>query len=865
MQNSHYNEGPNCSTIAFLLSFLTPLSLERLTSMQRYLRYPQILWLLCSFVIAHIHARGQDVDFARDVQPIFAKHCVACHGPGEAEGGLQITDRESVFGELDSGEHAIVPGDTAASELLNRIASEDDDLRMPPEGKPLTPDQIDTIRRWIAQGSSWQEHWGFSPPKSLPPPAIDSDWIRNGIDAFVLDRLNKNGLHPASPAPPEQLMRRAMYDLTGLPPSPDEVRSYLADPDKEDRFERLVDRLLESEHFGERWARHWLDLVRFAETNSYERDGNKPHAWRYRDYVIRSFNEDKPYDQFIIEQLAGDEIENPTADSIIATGYYRLGLWDDEPADRKLALYDGLDDIVSTTGQVFLGLTINCARCHDHKIDPMPQTDYYGMLAFFNNITPMNNGGDHIERPIYLSMTKEEYEQRLAVLDRRRDEATLVMQSLEKEFAARFKNTQGDDPSVKDIDGLRYKFYRSTWDALPDFDAIKFEDEGQLPNGRFDTSRATRNNSYGFVFEGNLIVPEDGDYTFHLDSDDGSRLVLDGKEVLKYDGIHGLGNEKAATVRLAKGTTPIRLDYFQAHGGLGLKVAWAGPSFTRRSLSSGSRETTKIDDINRMIREQGKQLMGEEWWKTYQEARKKRDQLNRDKVPIERALSVTEHGRDAPDTFVLTRGSPHAPAEKVRPQFPAIFGEDLPALPEMPDSSATTGRRLVLAKWIASPDNMQTGRVMANRIWQHLFGRGIVESTSNFGVIGTPPTHPELLDWLGRQFSDNGWSIKSAIRTMMLSNTYRMSSRGNEKALAKDPTNRLFWRQNMRRLSAEEVRDSMLAVNGTLNTKMYGPSIYPHNSARSIGGPITPGRRVGEVLGYRASEAKRLHFCKAFT
>ncbi|MCA9218555.1 MAG: DUF1553 domain-containing protein [Planctomycetales bacterium] len=793
-------------------------------------------------------AVAQDVDFARDVQPIFAKHCVACHGPGEAEGGLQITDQASVFGELDSGEVAVVGGKPDESELLARITSDDEDTRMPPEGKPLSAKQIDVIQRWIAQGATWKEHWGFVPPKPISPPELSADgksWARHGIDAFIWDTLRKNDLKPAAPAPPEQLMRRAYYDLTGLPPTPEEVHAYLADSDVEGRYARLVDRLLDSDHFGERWARHWLDLVRFAETNSYERDGDKPHAWRYRNYVIRSFNQDKPYDQFIIEQLAGDEIENPTPDSIIATGYYRLGLWDDEPADPALARYDGLDDIVTTTGQVFLGLTINCARCHDHKIDPIQQTDYYGMLAFFHNITHMNRAGDRIERPIYLSMTKDEFEKRTADLKEKRDSMQLIIQDLEKQFATEFQKSRGDAAGVKDITDLRYKFYRSTWEELPNFDDIKFEEDGDLPKGRFDISLASRNHSFGFVFEGNLIVPEDGEYTFHVDSDDGSRLVIDGNEILKYDGIHGIGNEKNAKAQLKKGTTPIRLDYFQAHGGLGLSVAWSGPSVERRSLTANEASAEQITDMNRALREHGRDVMGDDWWKQFQDARKERDRLNREQVPVERALSVTEHGRNAPETFVLTRGSPHTPAEKVEPQFPAIFGVETPELPDMPADAASTGRRLVLAKWIASADNMQTSRVMANRIWQHLFGRGIVESTSNFGIIGTPPTHPDLLNWLGHQFVESGWSIKSTIRMIMLSSAYQMSSTADEQALAKDPTNRLFWRQNMRRLSAEEIRDSILSVNGTLNTKMYGRSVYPTIPAEVLAGQSRPGAGWG--------------------
>ncbi len=325
------------------------------------------------------------VDFRQDVQPILAQRCFRCHGPNEAQGGLRLNSRDTALAELESGARAIVPNKPEESVLLGRVAATDE-LRMPPEGKPLTPEQISVLRGWIAQGAPWQNHWAFETVRRPPAPPVENEaWVRNPIDRFILSQLSEHGLKPATPAEKSSLLRRVYYDLTGLPPTPEETDAFLADTSV-DAYERTVDRLLESPRYGERWARHWLDLVRFADTNSFERDGDKPNAWRYRDYVIRSFNDDKPYDQFIREQLAGDELQEVTTDTLTATGYYRLGLWDDEPADALQARYDELDDIVATTGQVFLGLTINCARCHDHKLDPIPQADYYRFVAFFNEI-----------------------------------------------------------------------------------------------------------------------------------------------------------------------------------------------------------------------------------------------------------------------------------------------------------------------------------------------------------------------------------------------------------------------------------------------------------------------------------------------
>jgi hypothetical protein len=559
------------------------------------------------------------VDFARDVQPVLAKHCFQCHGPSDAESGLRLSSREAALQPADSGQSAIVPGDAKSSELIRRISSDDEFERMPPDEPPLTAEQIRVFRRWIDQGANWQEHWAFQPRRNPTPPAVaDADWVRNPIDAFILARLEANGLSPAPPSERLALLRRAHFDLTGLPPTPEAVAEFLAD-ESPDAFERVVDGLLDSPHYGERWARHWLDLVRFAETNSFERDSVKPHAWRYRDYVIRALNDDKPYDQFIREQLAGDELPEPTADSIIATGFYRLGVWDDEPADRLLATYDHLDDLLTTVGQAFLGLTVNCARCHDHKIDPFTQQDYYGLLAFFHNLTPMAKNGPQIEVPI------------------------------------------------------------------------------DLPDG----------------------------------------------------------------------------------------------------------QTGK-------------------------------------------ALAVSERGPRAPETFVLLRGNPQVKGEAVAPSFPAVLDSRPATIVSPAADTKTTGRRRVLADWLASPDNPLTARVMANRIWQHHFGRGIVRSPNNFGQNGLPPTHPELLDWLAGQLIDHGWRLKAMHRTIMLSNTYQMSSQGNAQALERDPANDLFWRFDLRRLSAEEVRDAVLAINGRLNPQMFGPGFYEEISAEVLAGQSRPGDGWGK-------------------
>ena len=542
--------------------------------------------------------------------------------------------------------------------------------------------------------------WAFQPVKRPDVPQVkQKDWVRNPIDAFILAKLEEKGFKSAPPATKVQLLRRAYYDLTGLPPAPAEVEAFLAD-NSPDAFEKVLDRLLASPHYGEKWGRHWLDLVRYAETNSYERDGAKPNAWRYRDYVIKSFNDDKPYDRFVREQIAGDEMPEAarSSDPVVATGFYRLGIWDDEPTDPVQSRYDGLDDIVATTGQVFLGLTVDCARCHDHKIDPIPQRDYYRLLAFFHNINHFRNGGPTDEAPVTAGGADQEaLKQQIAELAQRRKQLMAEVEEAEANFKQLLEGESGREP-VK---------------------------PGELPD---------------------------------------------------------------------------------------------------------------------LLRKEGKRVLGEERFRQYMELRRRLRQSHfpRD-VPT--ALAVTEAGTTAPETFVLLRGNAASKGEKVEPGFPAVLSSTEPVIPPPAPGARSSGRRTVLANWLASPDNPLTARVMANRLFQYHFGRGIVRSPNNFGIQGDAPTHPQLLDWLASEFVARGWSMKAMHRLIMTSNAYRMASTGGDaKALAADPRNDLLWRFDMRRLTAEELRDSILALNGTLNTRLYGPSVYPPIPKEVLAGQSVPGK-----------------------
>jgi hypothetical protein len=643
---------------------------------------------------------GAAVDFNRQVLPILAKRCFPCHGPDKAEAGLRLNSREGITDVSEYGTTPAVPGQPGESEIIARITETDDSIRMPPEGEPLAKAEIDLIRAWIAQGAKWEKHWAFVPPTRPEPPAVQNPgWCRSPIDRFILARLEAAGLSPAKEAGRRTWLRRATYDVTGLPPTPQELTEFLADGSPA-AYEKVVDRLLASPHYGEKWGRHWLDLVRFAETNSFERDGLKPNAWRYRDYVIRSLNADKPYNQFVREQLAGDEQPDPTTDEIIATGFYRLGLWDDEPADPLLHKFDQFDDIVRTTGEVLLGLTIGCARCHDHKIDPIPAKDYYSFVAFFRGLS--------------------EY------------------------------GTRGDQRSF------------SQWDITPPEVTAKYQ---ELDRKKADLERR----------------------------------------------LHEI--EQRGIVQM--------------------------PAPDQRATEGPRREREAV------LKAKLQDHLSAEDWTAYQALREQAAQVEADYrrlPPRQSALAVVKVDRTPPPTHVLLRGSPHAPGDIVEPEFPAIFGG---GKPKITPNARSSGRRTALAEWITSDENMLAARVMANRLWQHHFGRGIVKSPNNFGLLGDPPTHPLLLDWLASELVRHDWRLKPLHREILLSATYRMSSRASEAVLAKDAGNDLFSRFDMRRLSAEEIRDSVHAVTGQLNPQMYGPGVYPRISEEVLRGQSRPGEGWG--------------------
>ena len=630
-------------------------------------------YLGCAFVLlAAFATRGASVadGFARTTQPLLAKYCLGCHSTEKHKGDLDL-ERFKNFNDV-----------AAQPKVWRRVSEQISEGEMPPSEKPQpTSAEREAFQQWLADvvaltasnhvggvssgprlragkftlSDEDRGYWAFQPVKRSPIPKVkEAGGVANPIDAFVLARLEKKKLGMNPPATPRELVRRLSFDLLGLPPTSEEVTAFEKNP-TDTEWDKLIDAMLASPHYGERWGRHWLDLVRYAESNGYERDGVKTNAWRYRDYVIESFNSDKPYDQFIREQLAGDEIADEQMaakagskewrDAIIATGFYRLHVWDDEPDSTVKAEFDDLDDIMVTTGTAFLGLTIGCARCHDHKYDPISQTDYYSMLSFIRSI---------------------------------------------------------------DAYGQQHR------------------GGGARGTGRIQRPLATA------------------------------------AELLKW-----------AAAKRVNDTLP-----------------GAAP------------------DIE-------------------PDAKKRMEQKATIPSP-DHALSVAENGPQARATYVLARGDPFTPKEEVPPAFPAVFGLAAPKFSERPANARTTGRRSVLADWIANAQNPLTSRVMVNRIWQKHFGVGLVPTPDDFGQTGERPTNRALLDYLASEFVASGWSVKHLHKLIMTSRAYRMSSRAdNQRALQVDETNTLLWRQNLRRIEAEAVRDAMLAVSGTLNPKRGGPSVFP--------------------------------------
>lgn len=829
--------------------------------------------------------------FAEKVHPLLEKHCFKCHGGGdELKGDFRVTSREGLLhgGHYGSAYNA---DDPAASVLLEMVSYSDADHQMPPKGK-LSEEDLATLAHWMEMGAPYdpaleikgasaprrgftveqkdRDWWAYRPIADPAPPEVkDADWSRNGIDAFVRDRLEREGLVPNPAAAPGALLRRVTYDLTGLPPTREEVEAFVraSEKDPEGAWAKVVDDLLSRPQYGEKWARHWLDLVRYAESNGFERDNPKPEIWRYRDYVVDAFNSNLPYDQFVIEQLAGDEIAEPTMRSLVATGYHRLMQWDDEPADREQHVYDVLADNVQVTSETFLATTLNCARCHDHKADPISQRDYYSFMSFFKGVTHYRTEGTLVhwagedERRAF----EEKRVAKIADLEKKREEVSKSLQAA-MESAGLAKPESESVTLIEDArTGSADWFYTMNMPA-EDWNSVGFVNKswfkavggfgkgsppGSLVRTKWDTPEIWMRTTFGLNALPDQLVMDlhhDEDVEVYLNG----TLVYEAKGYTTAYQTHILPEKAVAALQTGKNVVAVHCR--QTGGGqyidLSLRTGASGGSAVESLLTAKDLKRQS----ERIRKQAGRDLVDE--YKKINEA----ITAARQEVAGLPTNAVTEYGAKPEPMHIHLRGSAHAPGDEVSPGLPAVLAsvdsnpKPVDAAPVEHEGRSSSGRRLELAKWMVSAENPLTARVFVNRLWQHHFGRGIVPTTSDFGKLGEAPSHPELLDWLATRFRESGWDVKAMHRMILLSRTYRLSSEPESASLEKDPQNLQLWRHDMRRLTAEEVRDSFLSVSGKLNLAAGGPWVYPPLPQEVLATASRPG------AGWPVSKDESDHF-----
>jgi len=779
------------------------------------------------------------VDFAREVRPILADRCFACHGPD--------AERRKADLRLDTpaGARALVPGEPDASELYRRIASADPDERMPPpdSGKSLAPEEIEVLRRWIAEGAEWTEHWSFVPPRRPSLPAVArSGWPRGPIDALVLARLEAEGLGPAPDADRRTLIRRLSLDLAGLPPTPPEVDAFLSD-ERTDAYERLVERLLASPRFGERMALFWLDAARYADTNGYSIDGGR-HMWLWRDWVVGAFNANKPFDQFTIEQLAGDLLPDATLEQRIASGFNRNHMVTHEggtiPEEYRV---EYVADRVRTTGEVWMGLTFGCARCHDHKYDPIGQEDYYRLFAFFNNIDERGNDGDGGMNavPVLNVPTPEEaraIERAARELDagRRGLEAAAGDAAARAEWEALHGARAALDPALRlgpwrvagpfgaasGLEAFRERFGPEGGLDLAEepADGVEWRSVADLADGVVHALGGEVGATY---LQRTLEVDSAVCATLSLGSDDGLVVWLNGERVLARDVQRAAElDQDRVQVELAPGVNHLLLKVANHGGpaGFAFEVMRVGaPPRVAEALRAPASERSpeQAEALSEFYRTVAAPLRAARARVAAAE-----EALERAEAAVTRSVMVMGELSEPRATHVLLRGQYDHPGARVEAGTP----ECLPPLPS--GDAGARPDRLALARWLVDPGHPLTARVLANRLWQLVFGRGLVATAGDFGAQGEVPSHPELLDWLALELVEGGWDVKALLRTIVTSATYRQDSSLSPGLRARDPENLLLARGARFRLQAELIRDNALAISGLLVERLGGPSVKPY-------------------------------------
>ncbi|MGD9855110.1 MAG: DUF1553 domain-containing protein [Planctomycetaceae bacterium] len=789
------------------------------------------------------------VDFEKEVGPILARHCLRCHKPGNAKGDLSLAADDDA---RESG--YLVPGNPDESHLLQGItpSAEGERPQMPKEGEPLTTEQRDVLKRWIAEGAEWpvgvvlkqpsvadETWWSWQPLEAAAPPevpAAPADWRAHPIDRFVFDKLQESGLEPSPRAERRDLIRRATYDLLGLPPTPEEVAAFVAD-ESTDAWERLIDRLLESPHYGERWGRHWLDVIRFGESRGFERNEIITNAWPFRDYVIRSFNADKPFDRFTREQLAGDVIGVGDPAVEVATTFLVCGPYDDvgnqDAVQAAQIRANTIDDIIRATSEAFLGVTVGCARCHDHKFDPIAQRDYYALYAVFAGVT-------HGQREVATPEERQRRTKQLAPLEQSSDELQRKITLFDESVRRRADERAGDVAEHWTRPALNRRLTEETFEPT-DARFVRLVVEGAEDNPaghsgyRIDefevwTSGAGPQNvalaSNGGRATGSSRVAQDfaEAYSAELTNDGrfGARWIADGPElkieladVQSIDRVTFSSDRKgdAGDHNIAVFVSEYRIE--------------TSLDGTMRTRVADSHDRQPINEAHRRHRlEQA--VITEDERRQMSELRQKLGEVHKQiaAVPMLPVWWVGTYSRPAGPFHVFLGGDPQKPGDEVTPAS-LSFLQHVPSLgAELSDVGEA---RAALADWIVHPQNPLTPRVLVNRVWQAHFGAGLVDTPSDFGAMGGRPTHPQLLDWLARQLitpeaaGGCGWRIKPLHKLFLMSQTYQQSSAHRAEAMAVDAGTRLLWRFPPRRLTAEEIRDTMLSITGKLDTTMGGP------------------------------------------
>ncbi len=753
--------------------------------------------------------------FEKRIRPLLAEKCYECHSEAKKiKGGLALDHREALLRGGDSGQ-ALVAGEPDKSKLIEAVRYKNRDLQMPPKGA-LSEGQIRDLEAWVKMGApdpreksvvagptklqglsidAGRKFWSFQPLTNPSPPAVkNTAWVRTPVDAFILSELEKNGLQPAAPADKRTLLRRATFDLTGLPPTPEQIAQFISD-DSPEAFSDVVERLLASPQYGERWGRHWLDVARYADSNGMDENIAFGHAWRYRDYVVQAFNDDKPFDQFLVEQIAGDLLpasqQRTREECLTATGFLALGARVlAEPDVRKLEM-DIIDEQLDTLGKAFLGMTFGCCRCHDHKFDPMPTADYYAMAAIFRSTRSLSE-----EK---IGVIKLWYEHSLA---------TPEQLAAKKAHEARVKEQTAK--LTKLTTELRAKLKDELHSHAADYLAAAAELPDDPAYATVQSLATQRGLRARYLLTCRLYLARNREHPVYAEW---RELTAAGKPgairehyaKLFHDTATALNEAKAKDAKAEKPTEPT------------LAAAYEALNDIAGILAIPDKDANAFDeDMLASVEQMKDSLM-----------------VIEDKTPDPPALMGVTDGAIAKTLPIHIRGSYLTLGKSIARGFPEVMRTSFtpPVLP------AKQSGRLELARWMASSEHPLTARVAVNRLWRWHFGRGIVASTDNFGVLGDKPSHPALLDWLARTFIENDWSMKDMHRLMMRSSVYRMASTqpsADEPSSAPnplliDPENKLLWHANLQRLEAEEIRDALLAASGSLSTEVGGKTIPLRN------------------------------------